>query len=416
MDMKILFVADVPFEKPASGAEQVLHRQITAMAGDDGFAVCCITRHQTHPQPQIRKIAGAETGTYPADVRSVIRFLVPLFWFPRQIYRRLAGQSAFQVAVCHQPFTLFALLQLRGFRRVRIIYNFHSPSHEEYSLARGGERNCMGFLHINARRMIEKRCVKSAALVMVESAYMGRKVQKIHGIDARRVRVNPGGVDLAFYRPLTNRRQLKEKHGFRDNRIHLLTIRNLEPRMGLDNLLRTMALLCKQGSCVQLIVGGDGPEKPHLDALIRRLNLAGVVEMRGYIETNEMAEYYAAADFFVLPTRALEGFGLVTTEALACGTPVLGTPVGGTVEILSDFDPQFLFDGVSPDEMAEGIQRTIRRFPPDRSEYALLRERCRQFAEQKYSWDRHVDQLKTMIREVDAAARRINSKNASEEG
>src|SRR5207249_11624167 len=58
----------------------------------------------------------------------------------------------------------------------------------------------------------------------------------------------------------------------------------------------------------------------------------------GFIPDETLPSYYHAADVFVLPTRELEGFGLVTVEALACGTPVLGTPVGATPEVLSGLE------------------------------------------------------------------------------
>jgi glycosyltransferase involved in cell wall biosynthesis len=107
--------------------------------------------------------------------------------------------------------------------------------------------------------------------------------------------------------------------------------------------------------------------------------------------------YYGASDFFVLPTRKLEGFGLVTPESMACGTPVLGTPVGGTKEILSDFDSQFLFSDTSPDAMAKGIQMAMRKYFDEKEKYNELRHRCREYAEKNYSWKQHIDQLKSIL-------------------
>src|SRR5207249_11052699 len=79
----------------------------------------------------------------------------------------------------------------------------------------------------------------------------------------------------------------------------------------------------------------------------------------GFIPDETLPSYYHAADVFVLPTRELEGFGLVTVEALACGTPVLGTPVGATPEVLSGLDASLVFRGISAEIMAEDLLRFL---------------------------------------------------------
>ncbi|MFB0520779.1 MAG: glycosyltransferase, partial [Desulfatiglandales bacterium] len=113
-----------------------------------------------------------------------------------------------------------------------------------------------------------------------------------------------------------------------------------------------------------------------------------------------LPQYYGAADFFILPTRHLEGFGLVTPESMACGTPVLGTPVGGTKEILSHFDPEFLFSDTSAEAMAKGVQKAIERYFAWKKEYDDLRVRCREYAATNYSWERHLAQLKSILEEI----------------
>jgi glycosyltransferase involved in cell wall biosynthesis len=113
-----------------------------------------------------------------------------------------------------------------------------------------------------------------------------------------------------------------------------------------------------------------------------------------------LPQYYGAADFFILPTLHLEGFGLVTPESMACGTPVLGTPIGGTNEILRHFDPQFLFKDPSPEAMTQGIELAIEIYFARNKEYDDLRLRCREYAANNYSWQRHTDQLRAILDEV----------------
>jgi glycosyltransferase involved in cell wall biosynthesis len=252
------------------------------------------------------------------------------------------------------------------------------------------------------RKWIETWCHRRADRIMVLSTFMAEKVIALYNIPAERIVVNPGGADLDGFRPPVDRRALKSALGLPQDRLHLFTVRNLEPRMGLDNLLHAMALLKAEKLPVHLILGGEGPERMQLQSLVRDHRLQESVSMVGFIPAEQLSDHYGAADFFVLPTRQLEGFGLVTPEAMACGTPVMGTPVGGTREILSRFDPELLFKGNTPEDIASGIRSAAALYSACPDHYHNLRQRCRQFVEQNYSWKRHVETLRATL--IEAAA------------
>lgn len=129
---------------------------------------------------------------------------------------------------------------------------------------------------------------------------------------------------------------------------------------------------------------------------MQRLHLADHVRLIGFIPDDKLVSYYQAADLFVLPTVALEGFGLVTTEALACGVPVIGTPIGATPEILSGLDPRLLAAGTAPDALAAAILGFLE------GDWAgeLTPDRLRAYVAARYTWDRHVDAVEAVYREV----------------
>jgi len=395
--MQVLFIADVPVENPSSGAEQVLNQEAVGLAGK-GFEICAITRHSAHPAWVVRDVHGVKEASYQASIGEGLRALHALFKYPPQFYRYFTENRPFHGAVCHQPFTCFSLRAWGKLQNLPYLYVFHSPSHEEYRLAHEGEGGIKTLAHIYLRRIVERVIVRRAHQVITLSRYMKKRVVKIHGIPLNRVTVNPGGVDLNRFKPPADRQAQKKKLGFPDRAVHLLTVRNLEPRMGLDNLLRAMHFL-REGD-VHLIMGGEGPEKEALKGLVNHLGLSHNVTLTGFIPSDLLPTYYGAADFFILPTRRLEGFGLVTPEAMACGTPVLGTPVGGTKEILSEFDPAFLFQDSSPESMTRGIKKALKQIPPSTERYKALRTKCRLFAERTYSWTRHVDQLESRLNEM----------------
>jgi len=400
--MRILFLADVPLDNPTSGSEQVLNHQATGLARD-GMEVFAITRQSAHPAWTIKNIDGICEGSYRASVEDIRGSLFSLVKYPFKFYRRFTQDGTFQAAACHQPFNCFLLLIMGKLQDVPLLYVFHSPSHEEYSLLHGNRNWLTNLPHVETRRMIERFCIKRAVKIMVLSRYMKQKVQDIHGISAHRIVVNPGGVNLDRFKPPQDRESLKDKLGFPKGKIHLLTVRNLEPRMGLNNLLRCMRILKKNQKGVHLILVGEGIEKQNLENLIEEYGLLDEVTMAGFISSDFLPHYYGASDFFILPSRELEGFGLVTPESLACGTPVLGTPVGGTNEILSGLDPGFLFRDTSPEAMVQGIQKAIARFYPDTQRYERLRHMCREYAAKSYSWQRHTNQLRLTLDEVVAS-------------
>ena len=128
-----------------------------------------------------------------------------------------------------------------------------------------------------------------------------------------------------------------------------------------------------------------------------------LVTFLGAISDSELPSYYQAADLFVLPTLELEGFGLVTLEALACGTPVVGTPAGATPEILNPLD----FRLVAEDVTAEAIARAVRGAVEQELLAPAMRQRCRAYVENNYSWRSHVELHEKLYAECLARKGRI---------
>jgi glycosyltransferase involved in cell wall biosynthesis len=135
----------------------------------------------------------------------------------------------------------------------------------------------------------------------------------------------------------------------------------------------------------------------YLKSLARQIGVEDSVKFVGYIPEEELPYYYQMADLFILPTIELEGFGLVTVEALASGLPVLGTPVGGTKEILGHLGPEFLFSDPTPDSMARLILASMRGWATNPEIYNEISRKCRKVAENHYSWNAHVTKLETLF-------------------
>jgi glycosyltransferase involved in cell wall biosynthesis len=165
--------------------------------------------------------------------------------------------------------------------------------------------------------------------------------------------VLPPGVDLEHFVP-GSRAASRDRLGLPQTAHVVVSVRRLVPRMGLDVLLEAAAMV---ESPLVLVIGGEGPERPALERHASELGLN--VRFVGRVDDRELADIYRAADVSVVPSVALEGFGLVVLEALACGTPVLASDVGGLGEALAGLDPTLVVPPAQPCALAERLTAAI---------------------------------------------------------
>jgi glycosyltransferase involved in cell wall biosynthesis len=132
---------------------------------------------------------------------------------------------------------------------------------------------------------------------------------------------------------------------------------------------------------VWLAIAGKGALRSVLEQQAHELGLQEQVKFLGYVPDEQLPIAYQAADLTVVPSQSLEGFGLILLESLACGTPVLSTPVGGMPEVLRPFQPALVTDTPDSDALAARLVDLLTgKIPlPDRSA-------CREYAVKNYDW------------------------------
>lgn len=327
-----------------------------------------------------------------------------------------AGQAACaalietsQFDIVHTHFAYAAVGPLRALpKSVPHVRTFHGPWDEEGWVEDfkpgGGPLNRLKALAKRKMRYeVEASNLRRSERVTTLSESFTRQVVDRFRVPESRVRIIPGGADIERFTPAADKRAVRRALGLPEQRRILFSVRRLAPRMGLDNLIRAMSAVAPRHPDALLIVGGKGPERERLEHLVLELGLTESVRLAGFIPDDRLAAYYQAADLFVLPTMALEGFGLVTTEALASGVPVIGTPVGATPEILSALDPRLVAGGTSPEALAERIMSFLDGGWADE----LTPQRLRQFVLDRYTWDRHVAGIEEVYREVAGSARQV---------
>jgi glycosyltransferase involved in cell wall biosynthesis len=234
--------------------------------------------------------------------------------------------------------------------------------------ARGTDLNVLP-QHALSRRQIQRAAREAAGLVAVSESLRERLVEL--GIERERVQVLRNGVDLARFAPSAERGAIRERLGLKG--AVLLAVGNLVPEK--DHALALDALAQLPG--VTLLVAGDGPLRAELARHASREGVADRVRFLGSVPQAMLIEYYNAADALVLTSRR-EGMPNVVLEALACGTPVVATRVGGVPEVIADEATGRLAAAAEPVELAAAV-RALLDAPPARAS-------TRRHAE-RFGWD-----------------------------
>ncbi len=393
--MNFLVVADADLQGEVSGAERVLAAHCLGLY-KRGHNVHLIAGIPDGGAKATEEVQGVQVYRYQRSFGSLLG--------SRRLFQSLSSKISFDVLIFHQPLSAFGVTVARGSRCIPKVYVFHSPWADEYAARGPNPKSGPAIGGRFLRRTLEHFVLRTCQRIFVLSRFMADRFAKAHPGFADRVDCLPGGVDLDRFRPTEDRQAAKATLRFPSRGPLLLTVRNLEPRMGIDNLLHGMKVVVKEGREANLLIGGEGPLKADLEGLAKHLGLETSVRFEGYIPDERLPIYYQAADFFILPSKALEGFGLVAVEAVACGTPVLGTPVGAIPEILGEFQPDLLFEGTEPEAIAQGILEHLNRAQANPQGYEALRKRCRDYATAQFGWDQIVERLEQELLKLTGSA------------
>ncbi|HRY29201.1 MAG TPA: glycosyltransferase family 4 protein [Elusimicrobiota bacterium] len=305
------------------------------------------------------------------------------FWAARKAAQRIT--FPLDAVHIHHPFTGAAALLGGALRDLPKIYFFHSPWHQEYLIRKKFFKNPSPIekLAAWARRRVESFALRRCDRILTLSQFMTNQLRSVHRVPAEKIDRISGAADIQRFSPRLSVPDARRALQWPLDKTLLLTVRNLEARMGLENLLEALRRLRATDPSLHLHIVGQGSLRPFLEEQARRLGLQNHVTFLGFVPDEALPLCYQAADIFVLPTRELEGFGLVTVEALASGCPVVATQVGGSAEILKPFDRSLMALGSSADDLLLPLQILLK----NRGRWPQLRAECARYAAQKYSWD-----------------------------
>jgi len=202
----------------------------------------------------------------------------------------------------------------------------------------------------------ERAIAHHADAIITASSHERVLLQRYYGADPNRMHTIPCGVDLDLFSP-RDRAASREALGLPASAPVLLWVGRLEKLKGVDILISAFAQLEVEGATL-LIVGGDeraGALRAELEAQAEALGVGRRVRFVGAVPHDALPAYYSAADVCVVPSY-YESFGLVAVEAMACGTPVVASRVGGLVSTVEDGVTGYLIPWRCPEPFAEKLE------------------------------------------------------------
>jgi glycosyltransferase involved in cell wall biosynthesis len=299
--------------------------------------------------------------------------------------RSIRRAPRYDVALVHQS-TGAAGLIAAGFD-APIVLVYHASALRELRFLRSlpGAARCLGSRGLEPfLAWFERIALEHSSSILVLSEFSRGLIEADHPLQADKITHVSGGVDVDRFAPGDGQEAARRRLGIELDTTLLVTVRRLEPRMGIEQLLQAVRLV-RAGLDVRLAVVGSGSLMQPLQAAAAALGIGDVVDFRGRVPDAEVVDWYRAADLFLLPTIAYEGFGMVTVEALSAGTPVVGTPVGATPELLEPLDPRLIAARADAEGLAEAIHVAAAIAGPE------LRRACRAYACAEFAWPHVMD-------------------------
>jgi glycogen(starch) synthase len=332
--MKILlFPASYP---PVLGGLQTAVHSIARELVLAGHTVRVVTNRYPRALPKAETIDGVSVQRWQLlDPRSCLfrnkrfhLFLASLYYYPTTIARFQALMRSYRPDVVNVHFPdaqiPFALALRRRFS-FRLVVSLHGHDVERFV---ADERACSGTPIPPAARPLQSLLCEADAVTACSSHLLDEAQCLEPSVTSKGVAIY-NGIDPSRFRDTTP---------YQHPRPYVLALGRLTYKKGFDLLLEAFVRATAASPSVDLVLAGEGEERPALETLTRRLGLVGRVFFFGRATSDQVVRLLNGCLFLAVPSR-VEPFGIVALEALAAGKPVLATRVGGMRQFLTDLFP-----------------------------------------------------------------------------
>jgi D-inositol-3-phosphate glycosyltransferase len=329
-----------------TGGMNVYVRDLTRELGRLGVHVDVFTRSQDEHVPHVlhdlgygNRVVHIPAGPEMPIAKNRLANYLPEFV---QGIKQFAAEKGIHYDVIHSHYWLSGLVaeMLSNAWQVPIVHMFHTLGEMKNRIAQNeAEREDTN--RLDGERRILARADRIIAATLAEQA----QLQWLYKADIRKTLVIPPGVDICRFYPIP-KDEAKQYIGIPNENRMVLFVGRIEPLKGVDTLIRAMS--CLRVKDVErpadlVIIGGDPNVNPdemtaemtRLQNLCHELSMDNMVVFLGKRGQDTLSYYYSAAEVLVMPSH-YESFGMVALEAMACGTPVIASQVGGLAFLIQD--------------------------------------------------------------------------------
>jgi D-inositol-3-phosphate glycosyltransferase len=390
-----------------TGGMNVYVRDLTKQLGRMGIQVDVFTRSQDEHVPHVlhdlgygNRVVHVPAGPEvplpkPELVDYIPDFVSGILEFTEQ--RNLH----YDLIHSHYWMSGIAAEELKARWRIPIVHMFHTLGLMKQRVARS-EGEADGNYRLEGERQVIGLADRIIAATPAELA----QLQWLYQVDVSHVEVIPPGVDLTRFYPI-HPEEAKEYIGVPPCDHMLVFVGRIEPLKGLDTLIQAIAMLSKEGVLADYplclsVIGGDphasdeemNAEMARLHDLREQLGMEDLVTFLGKRSQDTLPYYYSAAEAVVMPSH-YESFGMVALEAMACGTPVVASQVGGLAFLVQHGVTGYTVPVDEPEALADCLKELIK----NRGLREKMGQQAAEFARQ-YGWNVIARRIEEVYREV----------------
>ena len=388
-----------------TGGMNVYVREVTRYLGRCGVHVDVYTRSQDEHVPHVlldlgygNRVVHIPAGPEVPLPKQELAAYLPEF---AEGIRRFAAEKGIHYDLIHSHYWMsgIAAERLKAEWKVPVVHMFHTLGMMKNRIARS-PAEMEGEYRVNG----EKRVLQVADRIIAPTLAEQSQLHFLYKADDSKIVIIPPGVDTSRFYPIPME-EARESIGVPMNDRLLLFVGRIEPLKGLETLIRAIGLMSDQGVQCQVphylaVVGGDpaasgeniSDEMARLQSLRQELGMNELVLFLGKRAQDSLPYYYLAADVLIMPSH-YESFGMVALEAMACGTPVVASQVGGLAFLIQDGITGFVVPDGDPRALSDRLTRLLTE--PDLRQ--RLGDQAAAYARQ-YAWEHVVDRLLDVYR------------------
>ena len=243
---------------------------------------------------------------------------------------------------------------------------------------------------------IEKEAANKATLVVTVSRYSAKKTVQLYGIDQKKIKVVPNGVDVKRFKPANDFIDLKE--GICKNKTNLvLFVGNLIPRKSVHYLIEAAKQVIKEHKDTKFVVVGEGPLRNKLVSYTKEQKVSDKFDFLGSVSETDLPKLYNCADVFASPSIQ-EGQGITLLEAQATAKPVVAFNLSAITEVVKNKETGLLVNPNST-ELANAISQLL----SNKELRDKMGQSARNFVTKNFSWDICSNKMFQVYSEVTAS-------------